>query len=122
VATLNTIIAQMTMATRVVYGMARLGDLPHFFGNVNLTTSTPLIATWSVIAVVLALAWLAPFERLAELTSISTLIVFALVNLALLKIRLTEEKPPRGALTIPLILPALGLLSSLMLIVSALAD
>jgi basic amino acid/polyamine antiporter, APA family len=28
VATLNTILAQMTMAARVVYGMARQGDLP----------------------------------------------------------------------------------------------
>ena len=28
VATLNTVLAQMTMATRVVYGMARQGDLP----------------------------------------------------------------------------------------------
>ncbi len=28
VATLNTILAQMTMAARVIYGMARQGDLP----------------------------------------------------------------------------------------------
>lgn len=121
VATLNTIIAQMTMATRVVYGMARQGDLPRYFGAVNLKTSTPLIATLSIIIVVLALAWLAPFERLAELTSISTLIVFALVNLALLKLRLTESRPPPAVLKVPLIFPVLGLISSMMLIASALA-
>ena len=45
VATLNTILAQMTMAARVVYGMARQGDLPGFAGRVHPTTATPLIAT-----------------------------------------------------------------------------
>ena len=34
VATLNTILAQMTMAARVIYGMARQGDLPAIAGHV----------------------------------------------------------------------------------------
>jgi len=122
VATLNTIIAQMTMATRVVYGMARQGDLPRVLGVVNRATSTPIIATIVVIAAVLALAWLAPFEKLAEFTSISTLFVFAMVNLALLKLRFEGAKPRPGVLTVPLFVPVLGLVTSLMLIVSALVS
>lgn len=119
VATLNTVIAQMTMATRVVYGMAKLGDLPRVLGSVNRATATPLLATGSIIIATLTLAWLTPFERLAELTSISTLIVFAMVNLALLKLRFEGARPRPGVLTVPLFVPVLGLVSSLALIVSA---
>jgi amino acid transporter len=119
VATLNTIIAQMTMATRVVYGMARLGGLPRVLGRVNHVTATPLAATGAVIVATLALAWLTPFERLAEFTSISTLIVFAMVNLALLKLRFSGVRPGPGIVQVPIIVPVLGLVSSLGLIVSA---
>ena len=50
VATLNTIIAELTLATRVVYGMAKLGDLPAALGAVSRATATVLI-----VAMVLAL-------------------------------------------------------------------
>jgi amino acid transporter len=81
VATLNTILAQMTMAARVIYGLAKQGDLPGFAGRVHPKTATPLIATALIVAATLALALLVPFERLAEGTSLATLVVFALVNL-----------------------------------------
>src|SRR6185312_13107289 len=45
VATLNTILAQMTMASRVIYGMARQNDLPAALGAVHAGTGTPVIAT-----------------------------------------------------------------------------
>src|SRR5664280_535331 len=50
VATLNTILAQMTMAARVVYGLARQGDLPGFAGRVHPKTATPLIATALILS------------------------------------------------------------------------
>src|SRR5665213_414910 len=87
VATLNTILAQMTMAARVVYGMARQGDLPGFAGRVHPKTATPLFATAVIVVATLALALLVPFERLAEGTSLATLLVFLLVNLSLLRLR-----------------------------------
>ena len=121
VATLNTIIAQTTMAIRVVYGMARQGDLPRVFGQVNRATATPLLATASFIAAALTLALLAPFERLAEFTSLATLLVFALVNLALLKIRWEGAERRRDTITVPLFVPVLGLATCLVMIVSAMA-
>ncbi len=39
VATLNTILAQLSMAARVIYGLARQGDLPRFAGRVHPTTA-----------------------------------------------------------------------------------
>lgn len=119
VATLNTIIAQMTMSTRVLYGMARQGDLPSFFGHVNKVTATPLISTGAVVVVVLVLALLVPFEKLAEFTSLSTLVVFALVNLALLKLRWDGGRRKPGEITVPIIAPVLGLATCLSMIASS---
>ena len=120
VATLNTIIAQMTMAIRVVYGMARLGDLPRVFGQVSRATATPLLATAFIVASAVALALVASFERLAESTSLATLFVFAMVNLALLKLRWDGAKPRHNIVTVPILVPVLGLLTCLIMIVSAL--
>jgi amino acid transporter len=119
-ATLNTIIAQMTMAIRVVYGLARQGDIPQIFGRVHHATATPLVATFVILALTLGLALTAPFERLAEWASLATLLVFALVNLALIRLRLGRKKPPAGVLVVPLAVPILGLLTSVLMIASAL--
>jgi len=47
-------------------------------------------------------------------------VVFVLVNLALIRLRLNEPVVPPGALVVPLALPILGLLTSALMIVSAL--
>ena len=108
VATLNTILAQMTMAARVIYGMARQGDLPRFAGHVHPKTATPLVATGLIVAATLTLALLVPFERLAEGTSIATLIVFALVNLSLLRLRHRKVTSPGPHVHVPVWVPAAG--------------
>ena len=120
VATLNTILAQLTMAARVIYGMARQGDLPGIAGHVHAKTATPLIATALVVAATLALALLVPFERLAESTSLATLIVFALVNLALLRLRHRKVVTHTPHVRVPLWVPAAGLAACLAMIASAL--
>lgn len=109
VSTLNTIIAQMTMSIRVVYGLARQGDLPERLGQVHQRTATPLLATAIIMLLTLAFALVVPFERLAEWTSLATLFVFALVNLALIRIRLQRTGPGRATIHVPLVIPVLGL-------------
>ena len=121
VATLNTILAQMTMAARVVYGLARQGDLPGFAGRVHPKTATPLIATALIVAATLALALLVPFERLAEGTSLATLVVFALVNLALLRLRHRKIHTDGPHIRVPLWVPAAGLVSCLAMMAAAVA-
>lgn len=118
-ATANTVIAQTTMATRVVYGMARMGDLPEGFGEVSTKTSTPLAATALISAIVLVLALFVPFGRLAEFTSLATLLVFALINAALLRLRFRREKVRPGEIRVPLWMPVLGLLTSLAMIAAS---
>lgn len=120
VATLNTILAQMTMSARVIYGMARQGDLPGIAGRVHPRTATPLLATALVAASVILLALAVPFEQLAEGTSLATLVVFALVNLSLLRLRQRGVHAPGPHVRVPLWVPAAGLAACLAMIASAL--
>ncbi len=121
-ATLNTILAQITMAARVVYGMAKQGDLPAATGHVHPMTATPLVATVLVVAAVIILALFVPFERLAEGTSVATLAVFALVNLALLRLRHRQTPSPHPHVRVPLWVPAAGFIASVALIATSLLE
>jgi amino acid transporter len=120
VATLNTILAQMTMAARAIYGMARQGDLPGIAGRVHPRTATPLFATALIVASVIALALAIPFERLAESTSLATLVIFALVNLALLRLRYRRVQTHGPHISIPIWVPAAGFTTCIVMIASAL--
>jgi amino acid transporter len=113
VATLNTIIIQMIMASRVLYGMAKQGNLPAFLGYVNGRTRTPLNGTALAVVLVLVMALAFPLEGLAEWTSRITLVVFSLVNLALLRIKAAGKSAPPGVFIAPRWVPLLGLLLSL---------
>ncbi len=116
VATLNGIIVQMIMASRVLYGLASQGDLPAIIGRVSPTTRTPLVATGIVVAVVLLLGLAFPIEWLAEMTSRVTLTVFSLMNVALLILKFRGEAPPSGSFTVRAWVPAVGLVASLILL------
>ena len=118
VATLNGIIVQIILASRVFYGLARLGSLPAAFQKVSTVTRTPLLATAVAVAVVLALALLLPLEQLADLTSRFTLIMFALINLALIRIKRREPEPPRNVYVAPFWMPWAGLVSCVVLLIA----
>jgi amino acid transporter len=120
VATLNTILAQLSMAARVVYGMARQHDLPSVLGRVHPATATPVLATALVVAATLLCALTVPFERLAEATSLATLGVFAAVNLSLLRLRARHERSTHAHVRVPIWVPAVGLATCLAMIAAAL--
>lgn len=120
VATLNTILAQIAMVARVIYGMARQGDLPLLVGTVHPRTGTPWVATGLVIAVVAGLALAFPFAGLAESTSVATLAVFALVNLSLLRLKYLRPRSAGTHVHVSAWMPAAGLASSLLMIVAGL--
>jgi basic amino acid/polyamine antiporter, APA family len=120
VATLNTILAQMTMASRVIYGMARQGDLPRVVGHVHLKTRTPLIATALIILSVILLALAFPLEGLAESTSIVTLVVFALVNASLVRLHYRKIRTEAPHVRVPTWVPVVGLITCVLMIAAAL--
>ena len=116
IATLNGIVVQMIMASRVLYGLARQGHIPTAFGRVHPLTRTPVFATVVVVGVILALALLFPMERLAEMTARFTLVVFALVNAALVLIKWRGEPAPVEAFVVWSWVPILGVLNCLLLL------
>jgi basic amino acid/polyamine antiporter, APA family len=83
VAMINGVLVQIVMASRVLYGMAGEGLIPAALGEIDDEHRTPVRATGLVAAVIVALALTFPLVRLAQLTSLVTLSVFTLVNLAL---------------------------------------
>jgi amino acid transporter len=119
VATLNTILAQMTMASRVIYGVAREGGLPAALARVSPLTGTPLFATALVVATVVPLALFVPLASLAEGTSLATLGVFSLVNLSLLRLRYREVKSEAVHVTVPIFVPAAGFATCIAMMATA---
>lgn len=116
-ATVNGVLVQMIMGSRVLYGMAKGGEAPLWFSKVHSRTQTPLRATGLVIAVVLIFALLSDLTTLAKVASAITLLVFASVNAALLKMKWSGEARPHDLFTVPFILPLSGfIICSAMLI------
>ncbi|MDJ0639479.1 MAG: APC family permease [Paracoccaceae bacterium] len=118
-ATMNGVVIILIMAARVTYGLARKGRIPSILGEVSRKTRTPVNATVLVAVAVLVLALLAPLDRLAETTSQIILTVFAMVNLALLRLKIGAVPPPQDVFVVPVVVPALGFLCCLGLLFGA---
>ena len=122
VATLNGVIIQIIMASRVLYGLGKQGSVPAVFARVHPLTRTPLMATGSITAVVLTLALAFPLEGLAEWTSRIALVIFAMVNMALLLLKRRPTTAPEGSFSVKLWVPLAGCLTCLALLASDLVN
>jgi APA family basic amino acid/polyamine antiporter len=81
--------------TRILFAMARDGMLPELFHRVNPRTRTPVPNTLIVAAAIALLAGLIPISFLAEMTSVGTLVAFAVVSFAVIVLRRREPDLPR---------------------------
>lgn len=108
-ATLNTILVQFIMASRVIYGMADRSALPAMFATVNQVTRTPVKATILVVAITTLFALAIPLDNLAEYTSMIILMIWGLSNTALLLIKIRKTPAPVDAFQVPIWVPVLGL-------------
>jgi amino acid transporter len=117
IATLNGIIVQIIMAARVLYGLASQGNLPSWLREVSPVTRTPLNATLLTTLAVLVLALALPLDRLADWTSRITLVLFALINLALARIKARETQAPANTYVVPRWVPWAGCASCVALVV-----
>jgi basic amino acid/polyamine antiporter, APA family len=114
-AVLNGVIIQLVMASRVIYGLSRAGQIPSLFGQVSRATHTPAVAIAAVCLVVAALGATLSLTSLAQTTSAFTLGAFAMVNFALWRLKRGTARV-EGTFTVPQIVPILGLLTSLALL------
>ena len=104
---INGALIQIIMAARVLYGLARQGWIPQSLGVIHPRTRTPILATGLVSISVLVMALWLPIEQLAKTTSYFILTVFALVNLALWRIKTTQSSETTP-FAIPTWIPLLG--------------
>lgn len=118
-AVMNGALIQLIMASRVLYGMSRKGWIPAVLSRVNPHTRTPLPATCLVVMATAVLALLVPLVTLASITSFVVLLVFASVNLALIRIK-RREPSPVGVRAYPHWVPVLGFATSAGLIAARL--
>jgi amino acid transporter len=120
VATVNGVLIQMVMASRVLYGMASRGRLPRVLAQISPMTRTPTVATVIVTGLILVLSGLLPIAALASGTSQVVLIVFVFVNISLIAMKL-RETAASDSFTVPMIVPVLGALTSVGLLAISIA-
>lgn len=119
VAVVNGALVQTIMASRMLFGLARLGWIWRRLAHVHPRRHTPDLATLIVVALVMGFALWQPLEVLAKLTSFIVLLVFSLMNLALLRIH-RQQAPPPGVKPLPDWLPLTGAVVSLAFLVYSL--
>ena len=120
-ATLNGVIVQILMAGRVLFGLAREGELPRGLGRLSPRSATPVRATALAASLALGLALAFPILRLAEWTSGLTLGVFALVCLSLARIHARGDPAPPGTFRVYRWVPVAGALACIGLLIAGFA-
>ena len=111
-AILNGALIQIIMVSRIFYGLADQDLLPKALATINPVTRTPLTATVLVTAMVSSFGIWLPIEPLAVAASSITLVIFALINLSLLRIK-WRVPAPEGAQTYSVLFPLTGFVVSL---------
>lgn len=107
IAAMNGVIVQIIMGSRILYGLATEGWIHRGFGKVHRTFQTPTRATLVVLASMIAATTVLPLVSLARLTSLLVLIIFTLVNAALIVIK--RRHPEHGGyIDVPAAVPYLG--------------
>ena len=117
----NTVLINMMMASRLLYGMAKQGVLPGFLRGVLLKRRTPwagiLFSSGLGIALVLTVRYVLGAETIAALggtTALLLLAVFGLVNVSVLVLR--RDKVDTDHYRTPTILAILGAITSFLLV------
>ena len=108
-AALNGVLAQIVMASRVLYGLGKRSPVLAVFHHAHPKMGTPVLASILIGAAVISAALLLNVGLLAEVTSTILLCVFVVVNLALIVLK---RKQPEAPFQVPMIVPVLGLMLS----------
>lgn len=117
----NTVLINMMMASRLLYGMAKQGVLPGFLGGVLRSRRTPLagilFSTLLAVALVLTVRYALPestIKALGGTTALLLLAVFGLVNIAVIVLRKDPGQP--GHFRTPIVMAVIGAITSFALI------
>ncbi|HLD15986.1 MAG TPA: amino acid permease [Candidatus Nanoarchaeia archaeon] len=93
--TSNTVLMTLVTTSRLVYGMAKKGSLPAYFGDVNKTTKTPWVAVLVMMGVTLLFTSIGKIDFVANLNDVFLFLTFATVNAANLALRYKQPNLKR---------------------------
>lgn len=116
-AVLNTALLNFVTASRLLFGMSREGLLPAWLGKLHPRRATPYRTLLVILPLAIFLALSGTLQFLAGTTATLILAMFCLVNLSLLTVK--RREPRSEGFEIPYPIPALALLSNLVLITFA---
>ncbi|GAB3207405.1 APC family permease [Marinactinospora thermotolerans] len=105
----NTALINMLMASRLLYGMANERIIPRAFGRVLALRRTPWVSILFTSAIAVILVSSVSIAELGGTTSLLLLMVFAVVNVAVLVLR--KDKVAHPHFTAPTWVPVLGVLT-----------
>jgi APA family basic amino acid/polyamine antiporter len=114
VAVTNTALVALVTQSRILYGMSREGAVPTGFSRVHRTRRTPWVAILFTTVVVMGLLLTADVERLATVTVVFLIVIYALVCVAALKLR--QDRVEHEHFTAPTALLVLGVLGNVALL------
>lgn len=115
----SVILVLMLGQSRIFYTMAKDGLLPSLFSTVHAKFHTPWVSSLLVMCLVGIFAAFAPLSLVGHLTSIGTLLAFAIVCASVMVLRKTRPDLPRPFRTpfVPVV-PLLGILTCLFMMMS----
>lgn len=103
----NSALINMLMASRLVYGMSREGVLPAVLGKVHAARRTPYVAIGFTTLLAFGLiTFVGEVPALGGTTALLLLVVFTVVNVAVLVLR--KDKVGHKHFHTPTVLPVLG--------------
>jgi len=85
--TSNTIIIELVAVSRLIYGMSQKYSKIRFLSKINKYTQTPHYAIFLTASLISLFVLLGDIETVAEITNFTVYIIFASINLALIKSR-----------------------------------
>jgi amino acid transporter len=109
-AALNGVLAQIVMASRVLFGLGKRHRALGVFHHAHPRLGTPVLATALIGAAVIVGALFLNVADLAEITSVILLSVFVLVNAALIA---QKTREPEASFRVPMAVPVFGLVAAL---------
>ena len=103
----NTGLINYVTTSRLLYGMARDGHLPPVLSGVHPVRRTPHVAIGLIFVLIVILILSGDISELASATVLLLLLVFLVVNSALVVLKMRPGEPP-GGFELPIAVPALG--------------
>ncbi|KQR25043.1 APC family permease [Microbacterium sp. Leaf151] len=114
VAIANGALLFMVMASRVGFGLAESGLLPHAFSRVLPRRRTPWVSIVVVGAATIALSFVGDVATLAETTVLLLLLVFLAANVSVLVLK--KDEVAHEHFRVPRVVPVLAIIASIVLL------